>query len=116
MDSNYHLIAPDEHRDCWRLFQGDKYIAAIGNSDDSKEQIEAEARHILECLTGDRIKCLEECLTRAEEDGRKYHDAKLVIGELLFAAENADETGYVTDVGFLDLEALHAKARAFIAE
>lgn len=38
-----------------------------------------------------------------------------VLGELLFAAENADETGYVTDVGFLDLEALCEKARAALA-
>ena len=38
-----------------------------------------------------------------------------LLEQVLVAAENADETGYVTDLGFVDLDALHAKARAAIA-
>lgn len=33
----------------------------------------------------------------------------------LNTAENADETGYVTDVGFVDLDKLHANSRAVLA-
>lgn len=33
---------------------------------------------------------------------------------MLNVAENADETGYVADVGFVDLDKLHEKVRAMI--
>ena len=39
-----------------------------------------------------------------------------LLEQMLFAVENADETGYVTDVGFIDLDALHNKVRAAIAD
>ncbi len=42
----------------------------------------------------------------------QLRQAREIITELLFAAENADETGYVTDVGFINLDELHEKARA----
>jgi hypothetical protein len=38
------------------------------------------------------------------------------LRDVLFAAQNADETGYVTDVGFLDLDAIHDKAHALLAK
>lgn len=38
-----------------------------------------------------------------------------MLTQVLGAAENADETGYVTDVGFVDLDALHAQAHALLA-
>ncbi len=38
-----------------------------------------------------------------------------LLQQMLDVAENADETGYVTDVGFVDLDKLHAKVRAALA-
>lgn len=38
------------------------------------------------------------------------------VEELLIASEWADETGYVVDVGFLDVDAIKAKAVAAIAK
>jgi len=35
-----------------------------------------------------------------------------LLQQMLDVAENADETGYVTDVGFVDLDKLHAEVRA----
>ncbi len=35
-----------------------------------------------------------------------------LLQQMLDVAENADETGYITDVGFVDLEKLHNEARA----
>ena len=35
-----------------------------------------------------------------------------LLQHMLDVAENADETGYVTDAGFVDLDALHAEVRA----
>jgi hypothetical protein len=46
---------------------------------------------------------------------REHAELVELAKELLFAAENADETGYVTDVGFIDLDALHGKTRALLA-
>lgn len=37
-----------------------------------------------------------------------------LLQQMLDVAENADETGYVTDVGFLNLDKLHEQARAAI--
>lgn len=34
-----------------------------------------------------------------------------LLQQMLDVAENADETGYVTDVGFVDLDKLHAEVR-----
>lgn len=34
-----------------------------------------------------------------------------LLEQMLNVAENADETGYVTDVGFVDLDKLHAEVR-----
>ena len=36
--------------------------------------------------------------------------------ELLYTAENADETGYVTDHGFIDMDALFLKVRTALAK
>lgn len=63
-----------------------------------------------------------------EEDMRDYAAARVqaanhvwtertrnlrsLLQQMLDVAENADETGYVTDVGFVDLDKLHAEARA----
>lgn len=44
---------------------------------------------------------------RAEQAGK-------LLQQMLDVAENADETGYVTDVGFVDLEKLHNEVRAFL--
>ncbi len=38
-----------------------------------------------------------------------------LLQQMLDVAENADETGYVTDVGFVDLGKLHAKVRVALA-
>ncbi|WP_153811358.1 hypothetical protein [Terrimicrobium sacchariphilum] len=38
------------------------------------------------------------------------------LKELLMVREWADETGYVQDVGFVDVESIHEKARAAIAK
>ncbi len=35
-----------------------------------------------------------------------------LLQSMLDVAENADETGYMTDVGFVDLDKLHAEVRA----
>lgn len=35
-----------------------------------------------------------------------------LLEQMLDVAENADETGYVADVGFVDLDKLHAEVRA----
>lgn len=44
------------------------------------------------------------------------HDGLVgALERLLFAAENADETGYVTDAGFVDLDAIYEQARAALA-
>ena len=37
-----------------------------------------------------------------------------LLEQMVNVAENADETGYVTDVGFVDLDKLHAKVREVI--
>ena len=37
-----------------------------------------------------------------------------LLEQMLNVAENADETGYVTDCGFVDLDKLHANVRAAI--
>lgn len=34
-----------------------------------------------------------------------------LLQQMLDVAENADETGYVADVGFVDLDKLHAEVR-----
>lgn len=36
------------------------------------------------------------------------------LKNLLFAVENADETGYVTEHGFIDLDAINAAARSAV--
>lgn len=38
------------------------------------------------------------------------------LQQMLDVAENADETGYVTDVGFVDLDKLHDEVRAILKE
>jgi lambda repressor-like predicted transcriptional regulator len=38
-----------------------------------------------------------------------------LIQQMLDVAENADETGYVTDCGFVDLDKLHAEVRQLLA-
>lgn len=57
--------------------------------------------------------------TRKVVDAGFAHDlarenAKLrsLLQQMLDVAENADETGYVTDVGFVDLDKLHEEVRA----
>jgi len=47
---------------------------------------------------------------------REAHHQRLLdaLKNLIFAAENADETGYVTDVGFVDLYKIYAEAHAAI--
>lgn len=37
-----------------------------------------------------------------------------LLQQMLNVAENADETGYVADVGFVNLDKLHAKVRRAI--
>lgn len=37
---------------------------------------------------------------------------RALLEQMLNVAENADETGYVTDVGFIDLDKLHEEVRA----
>ena len=37
-----------------------------------------------------------------------------LLEQMVNVAENADETGYVTDCGFVDLDKLHAEVRAAI--
>lgn len=37
---------------------------------------------------------------------------RALLQQMLNVAENADDTGYVTDVGFVDLDKLHAEVRA----
>lgn len=39
-------------------------------------------------------------------------DLRSLLQQMLDVAENADETGYVADVGFVDLDKLHAEVRA----
>jgi hypothetical protein len=48
----------------------------------------------------------------SEGPSDRVKELSTLVEELLFAAENADETGYVTDVGFIDLDKLHDRARA----
>ncbi len=50
--------------------------------------------------------------TRLKAENERLRD---IAKQLLFAAENADETGYVTDVGFIDLDVLHTEAHALLA-
>lgn len=38
------------------------------------------------------------------------------LQQLIMCAEYADETGYVADVGFVDIDSIHDKARAAIAK
>ena len=38
-----------------------------------------------------------------------------LVETLLNVAENADETGYVTDCGYVDIEKFHEEARALLA-
>lgn len=38
-----------------------------------------------------------------------------LLQQMLDMAENADETGYVTDVGFVDLDKLHAEVRSALS-
>ncbi len=47
---DYHIVAPNEHFSCWRLFRGSKYLASIGNSDDSPAETHLEAVGILSAL------------------------------------------------------------------
>jgi len=43
-------------------------------------------------------------------------DLLAALKDMLLAAEWADETGYVQDVGFLDIEAIYESARKAIAK
>ena len=43
------------------------------------------------------------------------HELAEALREWLFIHDNADETGYVTDVGFYDVDKAHEKASALLA-
>jgi hypothetical protein len=62
------------------------------------------------------IKKREEVTTALIEELTRQKTANTKLRELLTqmlnVAENADETGYVTDVGFVDLDKLHETVRA----
>jgi hypothetical protein len=60
----------------------------------------------------DNILILEAQLAASQELCDELAEA---LKDMLFAAENADETGYVADVGFIEIDALYAKARAALA-
>lgn len=49
---------------------------------------------------------------RASREMQKLLGARALLQQMLDVAENADETGYVADVGFVDLDKLHAEVRA----
>ncbi len=53
----------------------------------------------------------------ADCKAHRDENAKLrgLLQNMLDVAENADETGYVTDVGFVDLDKLHEEVRAALA-
>lgn len=48
------------------------------------------------------------CFKVADETER----LRSLLEQMLNVAENADETGYVTDVGFVDIDKLHGEVRA----
>ncbi len=41
----------------------------------------------------------------------RLRSMKKLLQQMLDVAENCDETGYVTDVGFVDIDKLHAEVR-----
>lgn len=52
-------------------------------------------------------------ICRAVDRVRKtdYESLRSLLEQMLAVAECADETGYVTDTGFVDLDELHTKVR-----
>lgn len=78
---------------------------------------------VLEARAAEESKMIAEMAVMIEEVQREVlklqaDKAELLtaLESLLFIAENADETGYVTDYGFINIEAEQAKARAIIAK
>ena len=64
---------------------------------------------------GNRIvDCVNSCA--GIENPAAIPDVVEALKELLYTAENADETGYVTDHGFIDMDALFLKARTALAK
>lgn len=51
-----------------------------------------------------------------ERESNRGKLAQSLLSQMLNVALCADETGYVVDVGFVDIDALHDKVRAFLGE
>jgi hypothetical protein len=107
------------HADCAcdAIAQREHTSALNRYADSAPEQIEQLTRrnHELELL----VSALGE-LAKDKDTDRVFFRDKCVklqglLQQMLDVAENADETGYVTDVGFVDLEKLHAEVRAALA-
>lgn len=75
--------------------------------------VTGEDRLVASALTGART---DREITRAAQHVRHHVNAETsklrsLLQSMLDVAENADETGYVTDVGFVDLDKLHEEVR-----
>lgn len=60
-------------------------------------------------------------LARLEKESKRNAltteiELRKLLQQMLDVAENADETGYVPDVGFVDLDKLHAKVRTALGQ
>lgn len=81
----------------------------------SKSSFAASAGSARLCECGRETTQPTECMVCQQERVlRAAPELLSALEELLFAVENADETGYVTDCGFINLDAIHANAHAAI--
>lgn len=72
--------------------------------------------YVLMRIDRDRTKELSQLSATAQHPFREASEAvEKALTDLLFAVENADETGYGTDVGFLDLDKINEAARTSLS-
>jgi DNA repair exonuclease SbcCD ATPase subunit len=110
----------------------ERELAAAQQRADEAVRAEQDVRQILDTYVG-----VEARAEKAEADytrvAREFNDLSAkstfelanlkarvatlasLLEQMLNVAENADETGYVTDCGFIDLDKLHAEVRSALA-
>lgn len=91
-----------------------QYLERAETAERQRDDLQAKYDHEVE----GQIACgLELGKTQAQRDAAFAESKALreLLEQMLNVVENADEIGYVTDVGFVDLDKLHNVVRAAIA-
>ncbi len=79
-------------------------------TDAAKARLKAKIASDIECQSYEDYEVVPADFARAME--RENAKLRELLKHMLDVAENADETGYVTDAGFVDLDELHAEVRS----